>query len=424
MMTSMRALLPLALLLSACASRSVIDQSLRCTRLGLHDRAFQLLDQERVRRMDAGEAPDAEFEGLHRTARVRYLLETGRDLVFAEQEEKAVVAFAGVLALEPGHEEAIVLRDRARVKQAMRATALGDDALFQNDLELALRHYLDATRFVAEFPPALAGADKVHQAVARMETRAQQQFLEAVRKLPEFRYMEVRWHAANVMSNDPKRAEAQDLQVKANRELALKAMARGRECQAKDQFGAALMEFRAAKALDPAVPEVDVAIEAMKREVEASAQLEKATMQMRNGAFAEARASLAKAGELTVMLKAAISELTIETRRREGMRDFERARDLEILGQKREALVAFEALAAAWPDGLRDEKARVDGLRADIESAEKEWAAAEAAEAAGDQAGALEHYEASERFYALYRDAKVRIQRVKARLAANASGGS
>ncbi len=419
-MIKIRTLLPVLLVLSACASRSVIEQSRNYARLGEHTRAFELLDTLREQKLQAGEEIDADFEHEYTNQRKSYLLEKGRQNIFAEREDQALVDFAALFALEPDHAEGKVLRQRALDKQAMRATAKGEEFLFKNELETALRYYLQAEVSVPGYPPAVAGAEKVRVAVERLTNRAQQQFLEAVRKVPEFRYVEVRWHTANAITNDPTRADAEALKQRANREIAQKTFLRGKEHQAKDQFGAALVEFRDARRLDPNLEGVEAAIQQMQREVEAAALAERATMQMRVGRFEEARANLDRAFELSTQARAGLSELMIDARRLEGERAFELCRDLEILGKKREALAAFEALAAKWPKGVKDEQARIEGLRTDIEGAEKEWALGEAALAANDLPKALEHFQNANRYYAAYQNSTERIAELKARIAAAA----
>jgi sRNA-binding protein len=115
----------------------------------------------------------------------------------------------------------------------------------------------------------------------------------------------------------------------------------------------------------------------------------------------------------------------IETRHLEGDSHYQAARDMEVLGKKSEALAGYEALSKDWPEGFSDEKARIDGLKYDIENAQKEWADAEAAEAANDLPKALEHYKNSERFYAGMKDGAARIERLQTAIrAAGTSGGT
>lgn len=406
----------LALLLGACASTSPLDQSRHLTATGEPFRAFEVLDAERDRLLAAGEPLAGDFERAWQDARIAFLIARARRSIFLEREPDALVDLARVLALSPHDQEAPVLRERAAHKLAVRATELGDELLVQNDLQGALLAYLEAERHEPGFEGAAKGAEKVRLAVAKLEARAQQQFLEAVRKLPEFRYVEVRWHSANALTNDPQRADAEVLRARAQRELAQLAVERARECQTKDQFGAALVEYRAAKKFVADLPGVDDAIAAMEREVEAQKLAERAQIDMRLQRFEAAHVGLQKAFGLSTLARGGISELMIQARRLEGERDYGVGRDFEIQGKKREALAAFEALAKNWPEGLLDEQARVEGLRSDIEAAAKEWQAGEAAEAAGELQKALEHFLASERFYGAYRDAKARIQALRGKL--------
>ena len=117
----------------------------------------------------------------------------------------------------------------------------------------------------------------------------------------------------------------------------------------------------------------------------------------------------------------------MQVRQLEGAQRHQAARDLEVLGRKADALAAYEALAKDWVEGFSDEAARIAGLRVDIDGATTEWAAAEAAEAAGELEKALEHYRAAETYYAGWKDGKARIQRLQdaiAKKAAEAAGGA
>lgn len=423
-MTKTRTLL-LTLLLASCTTSSAIDESREHARQGDWYRAFEVIDAEREARLRAGDEIGEEFEKAYREARLAFLLGRARHSIFVEQEEEALVDLAKVLEIDPNHAEAPVLRQRAFHKLATRATAIGDEHRLNNELEPALAAYIEAERHVPGFKEAVDGAELVRVAVARLNERAQQQFLEAVRKMPEFRFVEVRWHSANALTNNPTRQDAEGLRARANHEIALRTMLRGQDCQKKDQFGAALVEFRTAKKLEATLPGIDEAIVQMERELQATWLSERAQIDMRIGRFEIANAGLKKAFELSTLSRGSISELMIEARKLEGERDYKNGRDFEIQGMKREALAAFEALSKGWPDGFEDVKARIDGLRSDIDLAEKEWAAAVAAEAAGDLQKALEHFLTAERYYAGLENVKARITSLRERLAAAAarSGG-
>lgn len=408
-----RLLLSGLLLLSACGTHSAIERSQRLAKVGEYEAAFRVLDEARAAELRAGDTPAAELEAAHHAAYLKHLLETARGHIFAEQEEAALADLDTLAGLAPDYPEIGKLRERATYKMAMQAVQLGDENMLRKDLEHALASYLRAEALLPGFQPAIEGSEKVRVSLARLSARAQSQFLEAVRKLPEFRFVEVRWHAEIALSNEPDRKDAEKINERAQHEIALAGQERGRECAAKEQFGAALIEFKAARRRDPTLPGLDAEIAQVEREVEAAILMERAQMSMRSGQFDLAREHLAKAFELSVQLRGGISELMIQTRRLEGEARYQEARDLEILGKKSEALAAFEALAKEWPEGFSDEGARVDGLRLDVTTATTEWAAAEAAEQAGDLPGALLHYETAIQFYPGWKDGEARIARVK-----------
>jgi tetratricopeptide (TPR) repeat protein len=405
-----------ALLLAACGSSSVIQESRHLARRLEYERAFSVLDEEYNRQVAAGDEPDEDLKQAHREAWLAWLLERARLAIFQEREMAALEDLALLEELSPNYPEIQNLRARANVKLAERAVEEGDLCLVNRDIQAALAHYLEAQKFRPGYPPAVEGTDKVREALSKLSLRAQNQFLEAVRKLPEFRYVEVRWHADIAATNDPERVDAQELELKARHEMAIKTQERGSECFDDGQFGAALLHFKQAKTLEKSLPGIDAEIESATREMKAIALMESAQMSMRSERFDSAREQLAKALESSTHSRDAIHELMLEVNRLEGKARYRKARDLEILGKKVESLAAFEELSASWPDGLLDEKARIEGLRLDIETAEAEYAAAEKAEADGDPAAALQHYETALQFVPRFRDAEARAKKLRAKV--------
>ena len=424
-MITIRPLLFGVLLLSACSTHSVIDTSHTLALRGDYRNAYRVLDEARRAQLSDGGTVDADLEAAYHEAWLTWLLVKSRQLIFGEEEDKALADLATLLEAAPDYPEAQALVERAKLKKAQRAARKGEECLHRKELENALIYFAASEQCVPGYKPATDGIQKVRDALERLSKRSQDQFLEAVRKLPEFRYLEVWAHTRNAINNDPRRADAIVLREKAQREIAMRAFAEGRECEQQDKFGAALLKFLHAQSLDAEIPGIADEIARLEREVQAGLLVEKAQKEMRKGAFDVARKLLDDAFEMSVMSRPKISEAMIEARRLEGESRYQAARDLEVLGKKSEALAGYEALGKDWPEGLSDEKARIDGLRFDIESAQKEWAEAEAAETAGDLPKALEHYKNSERFYAGMKDGAARIERVQAAIrAAGGTGGA
>jgi tetratricopeptide (TPR) repeat protein len=410
-MTFLRSLFP-ALLLAACGTHSAIEQSNAFARLDDQQHAFEVLDDARNAQLANGYV-EPDLEAAWSDGKKRFLFWRARQSIFQEREESALRDLAELKTLDANYPGLVSLQARADRKRAHRACLRGEEALLRKDYAASLEHFIEAQRIVPDTAAAVEGIDRVKQATDTLSLRAQQQFLEAVRKVPEFRTIEVQWHAANVLHNDPDRTDARELQGKARRENAEHMLQRGRACEQQQQFGAALMEYRAAQRMDPSLPGIETMIVQMEAEMVAAADIDRAKMAMRSEQFADARVYLGKAFEKSVLMRNDIGLLQEENRRLEGKAKHQAARNLATLGKKAEALAAFEALAKDWPQGLDDEQARIASLKADVEGAKQAWADAEAAAAAGDKKKALEHYEDVERFYAGWKDAKARIQKLR-----------
>lgn len=406
------ALLSLALVV-ACSANSAIQRSREYSAVGNYFQARHLLREEAARVAQTGGTPSADLAEALRIAERDFALDRARALIFADRELEGLqglmeAELAGVDANEVARWQA-----RARHKLAAKNVGLGDAHFTAGLMQDALASYLKALEYEADFPTAMEGAERVREAVSRLTARAQQQFLEAVRKLPEFRYFEVHWHAVNATENDPKREDAKQLQQQARQQLLANMMTRAKELQQAELFGAALVEYKSVSKLDATYPGAAAAIVAMENEVKAAQLVGKAKLEMRSERFAQARQLLSDALACSELSRAGIGELQMQCETLRGEAAYRAARDLEIQGKKQQALLAYEGLVAEWPKGIADEVARAQAMKVDLDGAKTEWAAAEAAEAAGKAAEALDHYENVQRFCADWQDVRERIARLK-----------
>lgn len=407
-------------LFAACGTSSVIEESHKYRDLGQFDQAYALLDRAR---REAGEASlGSDFDRELHNAHIDFLIDRGRQRIFAERVDAGLADLAEALADRPGDPAILSLQRRAFQKKANTLVEAGEQHLLDRDLRDALESFMAAEKVVPGFKPAIEGLDKVKEALALLSERAQEQFLEAVRKLPEFRFVEVRWHADNALFNAPGREDAEELRRRMQHEIAMKTVARAKRYEQENQFGAALMEYKGAFDLEPGMVEVQDDIARMRNELTAASLYDKAKIDIERNAFDLARQRLALALEKSTLTKDKIQALLLEVRHKEGEQHYVEARDLEILGKKREALAAFEALAKDWPDAGADTAARIESLHTDIAGAEAAWTAGEAAEAAGELQKALDAYESAERYYPGWPDAADRIARLRAKLAEPAGG--
>lgn len=405
-------LLP-ALLLAACATQSVLQESDHFLALADYENAWRVLDKAATDQANGGGSVSPELEQERQRVLRLMLRDRARREIFAEREDDALATLARLTAIEPDYPGADDLRDWATWKKARRIAQRGDEFLARKDLTGAMEQYMQAEKLCPGLEETQAGLEAVKVRMKAMSTRAQQQFLEALRKMPEFRYVEVMWHTGNVIANSPGSDEAVSLQQKARRQSALKAVERARACTKQDQYGAALIEYREAMRYDPDIG-VEQEMLQVEQELAVLATLDKAQKEMRSGRYAEAREMLQGAFEKSVMARGHVSEAMVLLRKLEGEAKYHVAHDLELVGDKAAALAAYEVLHKDWPEGVKDEAARVDALRIDIEGATKEWQAAEQAEAEGNLPAALEHYQSVETWYPGWQDVRARIERLKA----------
>ncbi len=406
------------LLVGCTGSSSALERS----RFQAGDRNYYLA---LVALEDAGGAKssDPAVVAAWREARLDYLVHDAQRLIFLDREEDALELLAEAAETHPGNPVVAELVTRARTKLAQRATALGDRAMAFAEPSEALNHYQQAVAWVPDHQPALDGIERVRATFAAMHLKAQEHFLQAIRRFPELRWVEVSWHASAALEKDPSRDDAKELRERAARQIAQKTLDRARQAEQEGYYGAALMEYRSARKLDPSLEAIDDRIAHMEKEVEAGGLLAQAMMHSANNRFDKARAMLEEAFVLTILEKAVVNDALLQNRRREAEVAYQSARDLELQGLKAEALTGYEALDKAWPDGVLDVKARCASVRSEIAEAQKSWAAGEAAEAANDAKAALEAYEAVELFYPGYKDVRDRIQRLKAAMKAPAANG-
>lgn len=409
-------------LLAGCASQDAVQASRQHLQRGNVFLAYRTIEDARDELQASGAAvdPDSDLEKCYQDTRILFLLSQARQAMYANDEDEAIRLLQVVQADRPENRRAKELMVRARHKKAVRLTNEGDVHLAGGDLFQALSSYELALKEDADYQLAHDGLDKVNAAITKLTGEAQRQFLDAMRKLPEFRYNESSYHAGVALLRDVKgdvHEGAEEVRQKARQALAESAQQRADKSKAKGAYGAALMGYREAQMLWPEQPNVDANIKAMEREVQAQAKLDAANMAVRTGKFDDVDRLLKEALELSQLERGTINDLMFESRKRIGMRAYDKARDLEIQGMKVEALAAFEAVSKDWPDGLSDEKTRIGSLQADIKGYQQALAEGEAAEQKNDLKMALDHYKAAQTYYARNKDLAARIARVQAAIA-------
>ncbi len=423
-MTIRRNVVLLCALLSACASNSAIEDSRAFLDQGYVLQAFQSIETEYLAQLRDGGEVDAEVKEAYDSLHFRLLLEQARQAIYANDELRGIELLNDALQLRPGEEVSLSLVARAHRKLAIRATSEGQDLLAKADLEGAMTAFAKALEYLPDHEPAKKGLGAVRESVSRLHAEAQAQFLEAIRKLPQFRFPEADWHATAALTRDKSRDDAAEVQKRAQRELADEARLRADANRVDKKYGAALMDYRTARRLWPELPGIDGFVQQMEREVEVVAKTERAQLAIKAGRLSEAKSLLDEAFEQSTLERGAINELRFQIRRQAGQIAYDAARDLELQGLKVEALAAYTALAADWPDGMLDEQTRIGALQNDIAGAEREFAAGEAAEQAKDPAAALDHYRMAKTYYEKFKDVVARVTRLASAVAPAGRSGS
>lgn len=407
---------------ASCASNSAIEASQRFLDEDYVLQAFEVVEAARNEQLADGGVVDPELEAAYQDRRFRMLHQRGRLAIYADREPQGVEYLQEALTIRPGDARSLALIERAKRKLATRSTQRGQDLLAKSDLEGAIAAFAEAQTHVAGWGPAQEGIEAVRAAYSRLHSEAQKQFLEAIRKLPQFRFSEVDWHATAALARDKTRVDAQEVQQRAQRELAEEARQRAEQNRAAKKYGAALMDFRTAGQLWPEMPGVQEFIAQMEVEVQVVSTTERAQLAIKAGRLDEAKGLLDEAFEKSTLERGTINELRYQIRRKAGETAYQAARDLELQGMKAEAAAAFEAVVAEWPDGLLDEQTRLGALKTDMAAAATEFAAGEAKEQAADLPAALEHYKAAKTYYEKYRDTAARVERLTKKLAEGGSG--
>ena len=139
-MTNFRLLLPV-LLLAACGTHSVIEQSHSFARLGDYIHAYEVLERARSEQAAGGGEVDKELADAHAIARKEYLYDRARRHIFAEKEDKALADLEQLKLLDPAYPGADELLGRALHKKATRRVIRGDEHLLRKEFTEALSCY-------------------------------------------------------------------------------------------------------------------------------------------------------------------------------------------------------------------------------------------------------------------------------------------
>jgi len=407
-------------LAAVCGCRQPYTAIQRSEAYSRHANAYQAYFEIAEARRRNSE--DRELERLYWQRRLEYLLDFGRELVFLEEEVKAIAELEKALALDPQNRDAKRWIARAKEKLAKRAVLEGDDQRGQGHLDKALLRFQEALSYVPEYPDAVAGIESVNKYYRQRYDEASEHFTKGARAHGEELIKQSKYHHGIAAEKDPSMREAQKREMEAAQRLAMDRYERAKIMEEKSFYGAALMEYQVVMKALPGIEGLKERITAMEKEVEAKQFRRDGEMAMRRGDFDDAEKLFNQAYEKTRAERADISGLLLDNRRRRHENLYRKAKDLELEYKFEAALEGYEAIDKAWPSGFLDVKTRVGTLKNAIEQAQKSMAEGQKHEKAGDLKKAIELYEEALANYPGYQGLDRRIKGLKAKIQ-NQPGG-
>ena len=151
----------LACLGAACSSNSAIQRSEEFLAEGYLLQAFGELDEARTLQLQEDGEVDPELQAEWQKVRFLYLLEQGRQEIYANREVRGIALLEEALELNAGDAQAASLIERARLKLAKREVATGTDLLLKNEFEDAVAAFRKAQGWKPGYEPAVEGEEKV-----------------------------------------------------------------------------------------------------------------------------------------------------------------------------------------------------------------------------------------------------------------------
>ena len=373
--------------------------------------AYMEIAEARLRNPD-----DPELERLFWQRRLEFLLDRGRQLVFLEQEVKAIGELEKALALDPRNRAAKNWIMRAKEKLAERAVRNGESQRSQGHLDAALLHFRAALSYVPEYPDAMAGVNKVNEYYKKRYDEATDHYTKGSRARGEQLILQSKYHNDIASEKDPSMREAITRKREAAKQLARERYDRAMKMEEKSFYGAALMEYRAIVEVSPEIEGLKERISAMENEVDTQADRRVAEMAMRKGDFDAAEKLLNAAYEKSRMQRADISGLLLDNRRRRYEDRYRKVKDLELEYQFEAALEGYKAIDKAWSVGFLDVKTRISTLEQAIELAAESMAEGQKREKDGDLKRAIEFYEEALAVYPGYKGLDQRVKTLWAKI--------
>lgn len=398
-----------SLALSSCRSTpDAVDRSREYYTAANYYQSFQELADERE-----SNPGDPMIEREYQRARIAFLLERAQEDVFREREPLAIRNLQQALTLDPDNEVAKRWLDKALHKLAKRTAAAGDQQRERGNLEEALKLYSEALRYVPDHAGATEGVALVRVDWASRRSKANTRYLQGVRALAEQLFGQTWYQMGIALEKDPGLANARTSQQTAQRRLIEHRYEMAKQMERDGYYAASLKEYQACAKLMPDLEGIADGIARMERETKAEDLARQGEHKMMRNEFEEARKLLEQAWEISVVERAAMSEMLVALNERAMQDLYGKALDLEYQHQKEKALALFKKVDEGMPEGFKDVKARISSLESDLAVAGRALMRGLEAEKAGDQAAALDAYQEALLVYPGYEQLDAKVAELK-----------
>ncbi len=400
--------------LTACASSGKrVETPAEVERLvqnGRFEEALALAD-----RIAAARPEDTEGVQLRQEALVALLLERGRRLSFADQDEAALEQVDAALALDPESEPAKAWRSRLIMKLSVRWFNIGREAHARSEFEAAMAGYAKSLEYDPENESARFQADELAQYLGWRKDSAGTYYNSGVRSLSGSRLAEARAgfeSSRKYDDGDAARTERRLKEVRSEQAIGLLHLAE--EQAEKGYWRSAHRTLERALDLDPEVPNGVALREHYSVEADVAGQRQKADIARLRGEFERARDLLRAAKARSERQSEAIAEELLVVDEAEAGHLYDTALALESDFRFEEAAEAYRTLLAKR-EFHEDARARLGTLEDAIRTAPELY---ERALKAKTDAERVDLYRQLELIWPEYRDVQERLAEARARLAA------
>jgi len=336
---------------------------------------------DEAERLAAEDPNDPELARLVRDAKVALILDQGRQQVFGDELEAALVTFGRAERLDPENATVKNWIAKTRAQLAVEWLDRAAELTGPDQLEEAAQAYDNVLLHAPNNLKAQEGLSRVLLLTNYRSGQSKTYFDDGIRSFRDL-YLEQSLREFQVSrhyrENEPARLRSEQ----AKRDLAAERLLHAEEFEASGLYFAARNEYRLVLLSEPENADGRAGLDRMDREVRAARALAKADMEVRRGALDSAKETLGEAQHLTVAQEDTVSLLqtNIDEKRLSAM--YLEAQALTDDYRYPEAVEAFERLLAVAPD-YQDAAARRNILLEFIQSAEELYA--QALEAPSDE---------------------------------------